>query len=87
LLATVPDPPLPDEPDDPGELAGLYRRALELVKAEFEPRTWEAFWRATVDGHDTAAIAADLGVTPAAVRKAKSRVLFRLKQEVGDLAE
>jgi RNA polymerase sigma-70 factor (ECF subfamily) len=29
-------------------------------------------------------VAADLGVTPAAVRQAKSRVLRRLKEEVGD---
>jgi RNA polymerase sigma-70 factor (ECF subfamily) len=30
------------------------------------------------------ALAADLGVSSAAVRKAKSRVLHRLKEEVGD---
>ena len=38
-----------------------------------------------VDGQMPADIAADLGVTPAAVRKAKSRVLHRLRQEIGDL--
>jgi len=30
-------------------------------------------------------VAERFGVTKAAVRKAKSRVLFRLKQEVGDI--
>jgi RNA polymerase sigma-70 factor (ECF subfamily) len=30
-------------------------------------------------------VAAQLGVSPAAVRKAKSRVLRRLKEEVGDV--
>ena len=73
-------------PEDSAEdLSGLYHRALELVRAEFEPRTWEAFWRAAVEGQPPDLIAADLGVTAAAVRKAKSRVLLRLRQEVGDL--
>lgn len=75
-----------DTPDDSPDLLGtLYHRALELVRAEFEPRTWEAFWRCAVDGHAPALVAADLGVTPAAIRKAKSRVLHRLRQEIGDL--
>ncbi|OYV80820.1 MAG: RNA polymerase subunit sigma-70 [Planctomycetia bacterium 21-64-5] len=73
-------------PDDTAEeLSGVYHRALELVQGEFEQRTWEAFWRAAVDGQSPALIAADLGVTPAAVRKAKSRVLHRLREELGDL--
>jgi RNA polymerase sigma-70 factor (ECF subfamily) len=77
-----------DLPDDSADdLGDLYRRALELVRAEFEERTWEAFWRAAVEGHAPDMIAADLGVTPAAVRKAKSRVLHRLRQEVGDLID
>jgi RNA polymerase sigma-70 factor (ECF subfamily) len=73
--------------DAPEDLTGLYHRALELVRGEFEERTWQAFWRATVEGHAPADIAADIGVTPAAVRKAKSRVLLRLRQEVGDLID
>jgi RNA polymerase sigma-70 factor (ECF subfamily) len=81
-----PETPLPDEADDPPqELTGLYHRALELIRSEFEGRTWQAFWRAAVEGQAPADIAADLGVTPAAVRKAKSRVLRRLREEVGDL--
>jgi RNA polymerase sigma-70 factor (ECF subfamily) len=76
----------PDDADDPEEeLTRLYHRALELVRSEFEERTWQAFWRAAVDGQAPADIAADLGVTAAAVRKAKSRVLHRLREEVGEL--
>ncbi len=62
-------------------------RALELVRAEFEPRTWEAFQRAAVDGEATADIAADLGISVNAVRKAKSRVLSRLREELKDLLD
>ncbi len=73
-------------PEDSQELLGaLYHRALELVRSEFEPRTWDAFWRSAVEGQAPADIAADLGVTAAAIRKSKSRILHRLRQEVGDL--
>jgi RNA polymerase sigma-70 factor (ECF subfamily) len=74
-------------PEEEEDLRALYFRALELVRGEFEARTWEAFWRAAVAGHSPGTIAADLGVTPAAVRKAKSRVLYRLRQEIGELAD
>ncbi len=79
--------PLPDESDPPDELNGLYRRALELVRSEFEEKTWQAFWQVAVDGRSPADVAKDLGVTSAAVRQAKSRILRRLKAEVGDLAD
>ena len=84
-LQQVAEQPWPE--DSEADLGALYRRALELVHGEFEPQTWEAFWRVTVEGHSPAYVAADLGVTAAAVRKAKSRVLHRLRQEVGDLAD
>jgi RNA polymerase sigma-70 factor (ECF subfamily) len=77
--------PAADEEDPAPELNALYRRALELVRGEFEGRTWQMFWANVVEGRTPAAIAAELGVTSAAVRKAKSRVLHRLKEEVGDL--
>ena len=62
----------------------LYEQALKLVRNEFEDRTWQAFWRAVVDGQAPAIIAEDLGVTAAAVRQAKSRVLRRLKVILGE---
>jgi RNA polymerase sigma-70 factor, ECF subfamily len=75
-----------DLPEDTAEdLSGLYRRALDLVRSEFEQRTWEAFWRSAMNGESPASVAAALGVTPAAVRKAKSRVLHRLREEVGEI--
>jgi RNA polymerase sigma-70 factor (ECF subfamily) len=83
----LPEPELVDEEADAAAVSGVYHRALELIKAEFEERTWQAFYRSAVDGHATADIAADLGMSTAAVRKAKSRVLHRLKEEVGDLIE
>ena len=79
----VPEADLPDAP--PEELSALYHRMLGLLKAEFEPKTWQAFWRVAVDGQSAADVAAELGMTAVAVRKAKSRVLHRLREEAGDL--
>lgn len=79
--------PEPTTEEADSETSDLYGRAVELVRGEFEDRTWQAFWRAAVECQAPADIAADLGMTQAAVRKAKSRVLRRLKEEVGDLIQ
>lgn len=85
---------LPEEepPTDPSVAAGDGRNspffgALELVKAEFEERTWQAFWRATVDEQPTSTIAEDLEMSVNAVRLAKSRVLRRLRSELEGLVD
>lgn len=66
------------------ELRQLFRRALERVRCEFEGRTWQAFWLSTVELRDTADIAAELNLSTNSVRQAKSRVLRRLRRELGD---
>jgi RNA polymerase sigma-70 factor (ECF subfamily) len=75
---------LPDE-DPQAEVQGLYRRALDLVRDEFEDRTWQMFWLVVIQDRPPAVVAEQFGVSAAAVRKAKSRVLHRLNAEVGDL--
>ena len=75
------------EPDPVEQEQELYRRALELVRGEFEVPTWQAFWRTAVDGQSAPAVAAELGLSAAAVRQAKSRVLRRLRIELGELLD
>ena len=60
----------------------LVHRAIDLIRGEFADKTWQAFWRATVDGQTAADIAEDLGMTKGAVRQARYRVLRRLRQEL-----
>ena len=62
----------------------VRRRALELVRSEFEDRTWQMAVRAAA-GEATKDVASEFGVSATAVRMAKSRVLSRLRQELGDL--
>ena len=82
-LQELAEPDLPEDTED--DLGGLYHRALELVRGEFEEKTWQAFWRTAVEGRSAADVGAELAMRPGAVRVAKSRVLFRLRQEIGDL--
>jgi RNA polymerase sigma-70 factor (ECF subfamily) len=76
------------EPDDEeqGLCNHMYRRALDFIRGEFEPRTWDMFWRSVIDGVATSDVAAELGVTAAAVRQARSRVLRRIREETAELS-
>jgi RNA polymerase sigma-70 factor (ECF subfamily) len=76
-----------EEEDPPSELQALRLRALELVRGQVEERTWRAFWLTAMEGQSPVDIAASLGVSPTAVRMAKSRVLRRLKEQFGDLIQ
>jgi RNA polymerase sigma-70 factor (ECF subfamily) len=88
LLAQVPQGlPLEPDRDDHAEANELLHRALEQIRGDFEPRTWSAFWQTAVEGRSAADVAADLEMTPGAVRVAKSRVLHRLRVDLGDLID
>lgn len=65
----------------------LVSRALKLMQADFQPATWRAVWEHAVVGRPAAAVAADLGLSVAAVYCAKFRVLSRLRQELEGLLE
>jgi len=88
-MAEIPQE-LPEEQtssQDRSQLSGLAQRAMKMVQAEFEPRTWTAFWRTAVDRQEAARVAEELGISPGAVRIAKSRVLRRIRAVLGDLNE
>jgi RNA polymerase sigma-70 factor (ECF subfamily) len=82
-MAEIPD----TSESDIEERAGLSHRALDLVRGEFEAKTWDAFHRVAVEGRPTDVVANELGMTSPAVRMAKSRVLRRLREEIGDLID
>ena len=71
----------------PTEEILVLRQAMAIVQAEFEPKTWEAASRTIIDGRSAPEVAKELGMTPIAVRKAKSRVLQRLRSEMEGLLD
>ena len=70
---------------DPPENAALVHQALEHLRKHFAQNTWQAFWRTAVDGRSAPEVAKELSMTDVGVRVAKSRVLQRLREELGDL--
>ena len=66
---------------------GLVHRTLEVIRPEFEDRTWRAFWRMTVESRSAAEVGQELGLTANAVHQAKYRVLRRLREEMAGLVE
>lgn len=73
-----------DEDSERTEFARLTRRALGQVECEFEPKSWRAFWRSTIDNVPIAVVAEELHITPATVRKHRSRILRRLREQLGE---
>lgn len=97
-MSRVPDPAVADDVTSDGDSSApsaeeaaieqqLFQQGLALIRDEFEPRTWQAFWQTAVEGRLAKDVAADLSMSPGAVRVAKSRVLQRLRAELGDLPE
>jgi RNA polymerase sigma-70 factor (ECF subfamily) len=73
-----------EPPSTAGETASLLRRALRQIRPSVEPQTWNAFWQTAVLGRPAPEVADELGLTPAAVRQSKSRMLRRLRRQLGD---
>ena len=65
----------------------LIQRALQIMKADFQPTTWKACWEHVVSGRPAREIAAELGITPGAVYAARLHVLDRLRQELAGMLE
>lgn len=75
--------------DPPSELhadnTSARRRACELIRDSFDPRTWRMFWETAVIGRQPQAVADEMQVSRWAVYKAKARVLQRLRQQMEGL--
>jgi RNA polymerase sigma factor (sigma-70 family) len=65
----------------------VTRQLLEMLRPEFEDKTWDMFRRFVLDGLPAAQVATELGTSPNAVFIAKSRVLARLRQEADGLID
>ncbi len=62
----------------------LVKQALVIIKDDFEENTWKAFWMTTIDERSSSEVAEELGKSNTAVRKAKQRVMDRLKETLAD---
>jgi RNA polymerase sigma-70 factor (ECF subfamily) len=74
-----------NDPTTAGEQVQLVRRAMKQVQQEFTARTWEIFTRSVIEQLPTHVVAEQFSITEATVRQIRSRVLRRLRQQMGDL--
>ena len=73
------------DPTQRSQSLQLTRRAMQIIEVDFAPKTWQAFVRSVIENEKTSDIAKDLEMTPNNVRQAKSRVLRRVRQQLGEL--
>lgn len=89
LLAQLPAA-TDDEDDSPHELRlrrELFLQALEAIREEFAEHTWRAFWLVAIDGLTPREAGEQLNMRAGTVRVAKSRVLHRLRTELGEFQD
>ena len=60
----------------------VFHAAAERVRGDFGDSAWRAFWQAAVEGRPAKEIAAQLGMSSAAVYLAKARVMNRIREEL-----
>lgn len=71
----------PPEQDDK-ERNDLLWSVCRIVRTEFTESSWKIFWATTVENRIAADVASELGMSAAAVRKTKSRVLAAIRKEM-----
>lgn len=84
-LAELPDPAAEEAFWEHEHRQHLVARALELMKTDFEEKTWRACWECVVADRPAGEVAAELGMTSNAVYVAKYRVLRHLRRELEGL--
>ncbi|MFT5325356.1 MAG: RNA polymerase sigma-70 factor (ECF subfamily) [Planctomycetaceae bacterium] len=81
---------LEQESQEPENVGGVTSRqllaqsAIGVLQAEFDPRTWQAFWDLAVKGRSAKDIGDELDMTAKAVRQAKFRVTKKLRELLGE---
>ena len=59
----------------------VLKQLMRLVQSQFEPKTWQAFYRQALKGHKPETVAKDLEMSMSGVYTAKYRVLNALRRE------
>ncbi len=62
----------------------VFRWAADKIRDEFRPVTWDAFWLTAVENQPVESAAEKLNMSCGAIYAARSRIMRRLKEKVGD---
>jgi RNA polymerase sigma-70 factor (ECF subfamily) len=64
--------------------SALLTRALNHIRSDFKEESWRAFWGVVMEGRRPTDVASALGLSVNAVYIARSRILRRLRDELGE---
>lgn len=65
----------------------VLSRILQVLKTDFEERTWKSFYLFAIEGKSTEEISHELKMNAGAIRQARSKVRKRLKDEFQELLD
>ena len=65
----------------------VTRALLDLLRPNYEERTWQAFERFALQGESAAEVASSLGISQNAVFIAKSKILNKLREEAAGVLD
>ena len=63
----------------------LVNQIATVIKADYPPEVWQAFWEHAVEKQPASAVAEKLGINMWAVYTAKARIVARMNEEFADL--
>lgn len=86
-LEEVPAPPAAETAWNAEWEQRIFAWACTQVRRDISEATWQAFWRSAIENLPGKQVAADLGLSVAAVYQAHHRVLARLKALVQSVQE
>lgn len=75
------------EPSSVEEVQRLIGRALDQIRDDFESKTWAIFERSIYDRLPSQMVAEEFKVSAATVRQIRSRILRRLRKQLGDIVD
>ncbi len=68
--------------DSAKDLNVLINGALEVIRSDFSPQTWTAFWQTCAMGRPASEVAKELDMSAAAVCMCRARVMRRLRETI-----
>lgn len=83
MMDEVPDELVSEEFWNQEHQRRLFHWAVGRIRQDFQQTTWDAFWRTAVEEKTAAHVARELNISVGAVYIARSRVLTRLRDEIG----
>jgi RNA polymerase sigma-70 factor (ECF subfamily) len=85
VLANISNPSDAESTWDLGYQQSLVARAMELVRSEFQPKTWAALNLYVIEGRSATESANEIGISVWTVYAAKSKLMSRLREQLEGL--